>query len=59
MEKMTRQDFIDKCKKGKPVNKRTGLSISATLEEREIIRKAAKNAGLNITNYIRSRLFFD
>lgn len=56
---MTRQEFIENCKKPKKRREKTGITMVVSLQEREEIREAAKKEGLTITNYVRSRLFFD
>lgn len=55
----TRKEYVKNCKVAKTLKKSTGLSIVVTFAEREQIRKAANEIGLNITNYIKSRLFYD
>lgn len=53
----TRQEFIKICKT-KPRNKEM-LSVVLTTDEKEKLKIAAKQEGLRVSDYVRSRLFYE
>lgn len=56
---MTRKEFINACKAKKPPKKSKLLSVAITEEERSLLKKGAIEQGLTMSDYVKSRLFYD